>query len=210
MNIEPRYQEDYGSRQVEAAHRVLVDLGQVLASFADCFVVIGGWIPDLLLDTTQTEPHIGSIDVDLALDINKLSGERYAQLLQSLLSTRRYRQGEKDFQLVVEVDLEDGEKPVQVEVEFLAPMGQKMKKHRPKLIEGFRVLETEACEAAFHAPQTLPLQGKTVRVKIQIFCIALAFVATGCSLSPLKVSDRSRRFPEYPITTRRANGTTCP
>ena len=163
MNIEPRYQEDYGSRQVEAAHRVLVDLGQVLASFADCFVVIGGWIPDLLLDTSQTEPHIGSIDVDLALDVNKLSGERYAQLLQSLLSTRRYRQGEKDFQLVVEVDLEDGEKPVQVEVEFLAPVGQKMKKHRPKLLEGFRVLETEACEAAFHAPQTLPLHGKTVR-----------------------------------------------
>jgi hypothetical protein len=25
---------------------VLVDVGQVLASFADCFVVVGGWTPD--------------------------------------------------------------------------------------------------------------------------------------------------------------------
>ena len=49
MNPEPRHQEDYSPRQVEAAHRVLVDVGQVLASFAECFVVVGGWIPDLLL-----------------------------------------------------------------------------------------------------------------------------------------------------------------
>lgn len=161
MKPGPRHQEDYSPRQVDAARRVLMDLGQVLASFADCFVVIGGWIPDLLLD--EEEPHIGSIDVDLALDVAKLSGNRYAELLQSLLDTRRYRQGAKDFQLLVDVDLQDGERPVQVEVEFLAPKGARMKKHKPKLLEGFRVLETEACGTAFHAPQSLSLQGKTVR-----------------------------------------------
>ena len=31
MKPEPRHREDYGPRQVEAAHRVLVDIGQVLA-----------------------------------------------------------------------------------------------------------------------------------------------------------------------------------
>jgi hypothetical protein len=36
MNHEPRQREDYSGRQVEAAHRVLIDLGQVLASFSDC------------------------------------------------------------------------------------------------------------------------------------------------------------------------------
>jgi hypothetical protein len=30
MNLEPRQREDYGGRQIEAARRVLVDLGQVL------------------------------------------------------------------------------------------------------------------------------------------------------------------------------------
>lgn len=162
MNPEPRHQEDYSPRQVEAAHRVLVDVGQVLASFAECFVVVGGWIPDLLLSPDEGEPHVGSVDVDLALNVKKLSGERYAELVQSLLATHRYRKGAKDFQLVVDVDLQDGEKPVQVEVEFIAPKGAKMKKHKPKLLEGFRVLQTEACEAAFHAPKSLPLKGKTV------------------------------------------------
>jgi|SRR6266850_6536307 len=42
MKDEPRLHTEYKSRQVEAAHRVLVDLGQVLASFRDCLVVVGG------------------------------------------------------------------------------------------------------------------------------------------------------------------------
>ena len=56
MNPEPRQRDDYTPRQIEAAHRVLVDLGQVLAGFTDCLVVVGGWVPDLLLEQAD-EPH---------------------------------------------------------------------------------------------------------------------------------------------------------
>jgi hypothetical protein len=149
MNQEPRHQGEYDSRQTEAARRVLVDIGQVLASFHDCMVVVGGWVPDLLLSGVD-EPHVGSIDVDIALDANKLSDGRYAELLKLLLDTRRYRMGAKPFQLVTEVDLGDGEGRVQVEVEFLAPTEVKLEKNRPKLLKGFRVLQTESCGAAFH------------------------------------------------------------
>jgi len=47
-----------------------------------------------------------------------------------LLDTRRYRPGEKQFLLVMDVDLKDGDKPVQVELEFLAPKEVKQKKNR--------------------------------------------------------------------------------
>ena len=66
------------------------------------------------------EPHVGSIDVDLALDTEKLNEGRYAELLRLLLDTRRYRPGAKSFQLLTDVDLQDGIQPIQVEVEFLA------------------------------------------------------------------------------------------
>ena len=65
MNDEPRYEADYSDRQIDAARRVLIDVGQVLASFADCLVLVGGWVPDLLIPEAG-ESHIGSIDVDLA------------------------------------------------------------------------------------------------------------------------------------------------
>lgn len=162
MNSEPRHREDYSQRQVEAAHRVLVDIGQVLASFSDCMVVVGGWVPDLLL-TEQDEPHIGSIDVDLALDAAKLNDGRYAEMLKLLIDTKRYRKGRKDFQFLVSVDLKDGETPVEVEVEFLAPKDVKLKKNNPRLLAGFRVLQAESCRAAFHAPVEKTFAGKTVR-----------------------------------------------
>jgi len=162
VNPEPRQRDDYSPRQIEAAHRVLVDLGQVLAAFTDCLVVVGGWVPDLLLEQAD-EPHVGSIDVDLALDAGKLNEGRYAELLKLLLDTGRYKPGAKPFQLVVEVDLKDGARPVEVEVEFLAPKEVKLKKNRPNLLQGFRVLQTDACGTAFHAPVEKEVAGKTVR-----------------------------------------------
>jgi hypothetical protein len=101
--------------------------------------------------------------VDLALDAARLNEGRYAELLKLLLETRRYRKGEKEFQFVVEVDLKDGEKPVQVEVEFLVPKEVKLNKNKPKLLPDFRVLQADGCGAAFHAPVEQSISGRNVR-----------------------------------------------
>jgi len=162
MNDEPRQHTEYEPRQVKAARRVLVDVGQVLASFRDCLVVVGGWVPDLLISEAE-EAHVGSIDVDLALDAEKLNDGRYAELLKSLLDTRRYRVGAKSFQLLTSVDLEDGNPPVQVEVEFLAPKEVKLEKHNPKLLRNFRVLQADGCSSAFHSPVEIKLEGHSTR-----------------------------------------------
>jgi hypothetical protein len=162
MNAPPRFAGDYTTRQVEAARRVLVDVGQVLASFEDAIVVVGGWVPDLLFPAGPTSAHIGSIDVDLALDAAKLDGGRYAELLKLLLDTGRYKKGEKAFQWMILVDLNDGERPIRVDVEFLAPSDVKLKKNRPKLLGDFRVLQFSACAAAFTRPETVELAGAMV------------------------------------------------
>jgi hypothetical protein len=161
MSKEPRNEADYTDRQVEAAHRVLIDVGQVLGSFRDAIVVVGGWVPDLLLPNAKPE-HVGSIDVDLALDAAKLNDGRYAELLKLLLDTQRYKPGDKDFQLVTLVDLGDGEPPVRVDVEFLAPSEVKLQKNRPKLVEDFRVLQFPACAAAFQAPVDIEIEGSMI------------------------------------------------
>lgn len=176
MTAEARSTEDYSPRQTEAARRVLIDLGQVLASFADCLVVVGGWTPDLLLPDAA-EPHIGSIDVDLALDAERLNDGRYAELLALLLHTGRYRPGAKSFQLVTEVDLEDGDNPIIVEVEFLAPDDVVLVKHSSKLVKEFRVLQVPSARTAFHSPVDVHLDGLNVRgvkntVTIRVVSIA--------------------------------------
>ena len=71
------------------------------------------------------------------------------------------------------VDLEDGEPPVTVEVEFLAPSNVKLKKNRPKLVESFRVLQFPACAAAFENPAEFEIDGAMIsgatnRVRLRV------------------------------------------
>jgi Nucleotidyl transferase AbiEii toxin, Type IV TA system len=179
--MEPRTSSDYGARQIEAARRVLVDLGQVLGGFRDCIVVVGGWVPDLLIPDA-TDPHVGSIDVDLALDVKRLIAGRYAELLKLLIETRRYQQGEKAFQLVTAVDLQDGNPAVVVEVDFLAP--QEVKLRGSGRVKGFRVLQADGCAAAFRAPEVIDVSGPMIdgsRNTVQVRVASLAdFLVMKC------------------------------
>jgi predicted nucleotidyltransferase len=158
---EPRQQADYDDRKVEAARRVLVDVAQVLASFTDSFVLVGGWVPDLLIDD-RDEPHSGSIDVDLALDSAKLAAKRYAELLHLLVATRRYAPGPKAFQFTAAVELRDGLPPIAVSVDFLASADVGLRRAKPRLVEGFRVLQAAGCGLAFRDPSPLKLRGRMI------------------------------------------------
>ena len=188
MTNEPRHEDEYSPRQIQAAHRVLVDLGQVLASFKNCLVVVGGWVPDLLLPDSP-EPHIGSIDVDLALNAEKLSEGRYAKLIETLLNSGRYFQSDEAFKLYIEIDLKDGEKSVRVDVDFLKSSDVKLKKNKPNLVPGFRPLDAKGCAAAFNHPELAVLAGqmaKGAKNKVQLwvasipdFLVMKAFAVAG-------------------------------
>lgn len=69
----------------------------------------------------------------------------------------------KQIQLVVDVDLKDGDKPVQVGLEFLAPKEVKLKKNRPRLVKDFRVLQADGGAAAFRDPIQTSLSGRNVQ-----------------------------------------------
>jgi hypothetical protein len=78
------------------------------------------------------------------------------------MDTRPYRPGEKSFQLIADVNLDDAGPSVRVEVEFLAPKEVKLKKNNPKLLQGFCVLQADACGTAFHAPVAIEVEGRTL------------------------------------------------
>jgi hypothetical protein len=198
MNLEPRQREDYSDRQIEAAYRVLVDLGQVLKSFEDCLVVVGGWIPDLLLPKTE-EPHIGSIDVDLALDTEKLSEGQYAELLKVLLNTRRYKQADEPFRLYAEVDLGDGDPLIQVEVDFLKSPDAKTKKNKPKLTKNFRPLDASGCSAAFQHPELVVITGKMIKGQNNKVRFRVASLADFLIMKSYALANRDKPKDAYDI-----------
>lgn len=198
MSEEPRHEDDYEPRQVEAAKRVIVDVMQVLASYEDCLVLVGGWVPDLVIAESD-EAHIGSIDVDLALDAVKLNQGRYAEMLKLLLGTKRYRHGEHDFQFVTQVELGDGEPPVQVELDFLAPKDAKTGKNRPKLIKDFRVLKADGCGAAFHSPLTMNLTGQMIGGAKNTVSLRVASVPDFLVMKAIALAKRDKPKDAYDI-----------
>jgi len=198
MTLEPRQREDYSERQVEAARRVLVDLGQVLKSFEDCVVVVGGWVPDLLM-ADSPEPHVGSIDVDVALDAEKLAEGRYAGLLKSLLETRRYHQAEEPFKLYADVSLEDGLPPVRVEVDFLKSPEAKTRKNKPKLTESFRPLDASGCSAAFEHPELVVMTGKMIKGQVNRVEFRVASIADFLIMKSYALANRDKPKDAYDI-----------
>lgn len=78
MNAE----SDQRDVEVDASHRVLVDVLTVLGSYVDQMVIVGGWVPELMFPKAG---HIGSLDVDLALDGRHIQPAAYNTIRARLL-----------------------------------------------------------------------------------------------------------------------------
>ena len=104
---------------VGAARGVLLELTRILGEYREHMVLVGGWVPDLLLPGARPR-HIGSLDIDLALDHRKLTDSGY-KTIHDLLTAGGYgkdpiqpfvykrRVSVKGRSIIVEVDLLAGE-----------------------------------------------------------------------------------------------------
>jgi len=88
-------QKDYTAEAVNAARSVLIELVHLLGEYWENIVLIGGWVPEILLSRNEN-PHVGSIDVDLALNHLRLKEEGYKSI-QDLLLSKGYEQGKQPF-----------------------------------------------------------------------------------------------------------------
>ena len=185
---EPSVATDYDDRGARAAHAVLLEIGQVLGTHRDAIVVIGGSVPALLLPGANPG-HIGSLDIDLDLDTEKLAAHGYAELIEKLDAAgfQRNVEGLKPFQLRRTVDLNDGAAPIAVVVDLLTPKGARTVKNRPQLVEGLRVQEIDGGAIALHnnlkmmIAGTMP-DGRKNQVEMLVASIPALLVMKGYAL----------------------------
>src|SRR5262249_22587712 len=143
-------QYGYDDRTNTAARAVLLEICQVLGSYRDKFTLIGGMVPSLLLPQDDIK-HAGTNDVDIALDPEALADGEYASLVQILLDNdykQNFLDKQKEFQLVREIQLDDGGPPIYIIVDFLMPRNAKFEKHKPPLVAGFAAQKSDAADLA--------------------------------------------------------------
>ena len=154
---------DYPSRAVEATRRVLLELARVLGEYGDHIVLVGGWVPELLAPGAG---HVGSTDVDLALDHVALSETGYARL-RDLLENAGYRNDPdpaRQFVFYRDVTLADGgtPDPVVVELDLLAAeYGGTGRNRRSQAVQGTRPRKARGADLAFERDLSVevPLDG---------------------------------------------------
>lgn len=189
---------DYGAEAVAAAKSVLVELVQLLGEFRDQIVVVGGWVPGLLLAYAR-EPHIGTLDIDLALDFQRLPEASYATLLKALTS-RGYRQDpQQPFRFFREVPAPD-RPAIVVEVDLLAgEYGGTGPGHRTQPVQDARARKARGCDLVFANPQTVTIEGELpaggrLRVTCRVAAIVPWLVMKGMALA-----DRLKEKDAYDI-----------
>lgn len=137
---------DYTQMAVEAARSVLLELVRILGEYRNEIVIIGGWVPELLLSEAQ-QRHVGSTDVDIALNHRTLQAAGY-KTIQELLLARGYREGRQPFIFSRTVTVNDRE--IVVQVDFLAGEYEgSAKSHRTQEIQDIRARKARGCDLAF-------------------------------------------------------------
>ena len=131
----------------------LLELMLMLRSYSDGLVVVGGWAPYLLLKQYQTKnkdfQHVGSIDIDIAINPEVINEPRYATL-DKLLRDRGYEPHSKiEYSYAKKVQTENGER--EVVVDFLAPEeGGTSRSHRNQRVQNdFLARKAKGADLAF-------------------------------------------------------------
>lgn len=148
--------KEYDRLFVEAAQRVLLEVTRLLYAYRDGIVVVGGSVPGLLFRQYLPQ-HIGTIDVDIALDQKKIQEVGYRSIMQ-LLCKRGYVQGDQPFIFYRTLQIEG--RAIKVEVDFLSgEYGGTSKKHRTQIVQDMRPRKARACDLAFYNPIQITIEG---------------------------------------------------
>lgn len=175
---------DYTAENVEAAHSVLIELVHILGEYKDDIVLIGGWIPEVLLPH-KSGPHVGSMDVDLALNHQKIQETGY-KMIQDLLKSRGYQQGEQPFIFFRNVRVGDHE--VKVQVDLLAGEYEGTSKgRRHQKVQGVHARKARGCDLAFEMSKEIRIEGTLPNgahdvVSLRVASIVPFFVMKGMAM----------------------------
>src|SRR5260370_13791363 len=149
---------DYSADQVAAARSVLLELVHLLGEYRDDIVVVGGWVPQLILPQGTTL-HVGSIDVDLALNHRHLREAGYATS-QALLARHEYEQDSRQPFIYHRTVVVNGN-AIKVEVDFLAGEYEGTgRKHRTQPVHEGRARKARGCDLAFDLYVETDIEGE--------------------------------------------------
>ena len=188
---------DYPELAVRAAESVLLELVRILGEYLDHVVVIGGMVPKYLVKSAE-EKHIGSIDVDLALDHRGFDEPGY-QTLHKLLDEHDYRIDADHpyiYRRIVLID--DNEVTVQVDL-LSGEYGGTGRSRRTQKIQDIRPRKARGADIAFDNPVHVKITGELPGGAKDTATIRVASIVPFIVMKAMAMRDRLKQKDPYDI-----------
>lgn len=187
---------DYGADAVDAARRVLVELVHLLGENREHAVLVGGWVPELLLARPGAE-HTGSTDVDLALDHRKIQDDAY-RTIQQLLIARGYRECKQPFSFTRIVNVRGRE--IAVQVDFLAGEYEGTGKgHRTQSVQDIRARKVRGWDLAFDMAIEVRIEGELPNGAKDSVTVRVASIVPFLVMKGMALEDRLKEKDAWDI-----------
>jgi hypothetical protein len=178
---------DYPNLVIEAARMVMLELVRILGEYKDALAIVGGWVPELLFADAQPR-HIGSIDVDVALDHRTITADVYRTIGEHL-KQHGYEPGPQPFIFFRTVSVEG--QPVKVQVDFLSgEYGGTGKARRHQQVQDLKVRKARGCDLVFAMAQRVKIEGKLPNGALDAAVVNVAGVVPFLIMKAMAMTDR--------------------
>ena len=187
---------NYSDEIVEAARSVQLEVIRILGEYKENIVIVGGWVPELLIPDAE-EKHIGSSDVDLALNHRKINETGYKTIKEQLLS-HGYTEGEQPFTFQRTATI--GEEEILVEVHFLAgEYAGTGKGHRTQRVLDMQPRKARGVDLAFEMPQNITIRGRLPEGGDDVAEIQVASMPSFLVMKGMALKDRLKEKDAWDI-----------
>lgn len=148
-------------------------------------MIVGGWVPELVL-AAAGDKHIGSNDVDIAIDPAKVTEEGYRTIREHLLK-RGYREGARQFTFLRTVNIHG--RDITVHVDFLSgEYGGTTRTHRHQRVQDLHLRKARGCDLALDNYTEVKLEGQLPgggrdSATVRVACIVPFMIMKGMALA---------------------------
>ena len=126
--MKTRFSSSFEDQLIAASNSALVEVIRTLRPYREAIVLIGGWVPYLLLESHKTLGdsfrHVGSIDIDLIVDPNRVGDDEYQTIVNLIRETGWEQVSGKQFTFERSIRAKDGIDR-DITVDFLTPSEQR-------------------------------------------------------------------------------------
>ncbi len=188
---------DYSENAVAAARQVMLEVMRVLYEYSDSIVIIGGWVPELLLAATGAK-HIGSNDVDLALNHHTLTEAGY-RTIREHLEKRGYKQHiDQPFVFLRTVTINGQDIIVHVDL-LSGEYGGNAKNRQHQLVQDVMPKKVRGCDLAFENYTEMKLEGMLPGGGLDAVTIRIAGIVAFIIMKGMAMADRMKEKDAWDI-----------